>query len=421
VRILHTSDWHLGRLLYGKKRYDEFAAFLDWLIVTISSEKIDILLVAGDVFDNSTPSNRAQELYYCFLSRIASTCCRHVVIIGGNHDSPTFLNAPGALLRALNVHVVGATGSSVEDEVIVIYNTDDGSGACRAIPAVIICAVPYLRESDFRTVAAGESVDEKMAKMVDGIKLHYMAVHECAMRKREILTQEQPNGQIPIIAMGHLFTAGGRTSDGDGVRELYVGLLAHTDSSMFAPDIAYLALGHLHVPQIVGGEPTRRYSGSPIAMGFGEAAQEKSVVVVTIDGVEATVSLVTVPVFRKLLQIRGDLATILAHIDLCKKSNEPAWLEILYEGDEVASQLQEQLNVAVAGSPLEIVRVRNNRIIAGVLKRQHPEERMEDITPEEVFARCLESNTVPEEQRPELHVTYAYVLQRLQEADTHAE
>ena len=108
MKILHTSDWHLGRSLYGRKRYEEFSSFLDWLAQTIEEEKVDALLVAGDVFDNSTPSNRAQELYYRFLCRVAASCCRHVVVIAGNHDSPSFLNVPKELLRALNVYVVGA-------------------------------------------------------------------------------------------------------------------------------------------------------------------------------------------------------------------------------------------------------------------------------------------------------------------------
>ena len=94
MKILHTSDWHLGRTLYGRKRYEEFEAFLAWLTETIREREIDALLVAGDVFDTSTPSNRAQELYYRFLCRVVASHCRHVVVIAGNHDSPSFLNAP---------------------------------------------------------------------------------------------------------------------------------------------------------------------------------------------------------------------------------------------------------------------------------------------------------------------------------------
>ena len=153
MKILHTSDWHLGRSLYGRKRYDEFSAFLDWLTQTIENEGIDALLVAGDVFDTSTPSNRAQELYYRFLCRVSTSCCRHVVVIAGNHDSPSFLNAPKELLRALNVYVVGSMTDPLEDEVIVLHKDEQ--------PEAIVCAVPYLRDKDIRTVEPGETIDDK--------------------------------------------------------------------------------------------------------------------------------------------------------------------------------------------------------------------------------------------------------------------
>ena len=170
MKILHTSDWHLGRSLYGRKRYEEFSAFLDWLAQTIEDEKVDALLVAGDVFDTSTPSNRAQELYYRFLCRVAASCCRHVVVIAGNHDSPSFLNAPKELLRALNVYVVGSMTDDLADEVIPLLdcglqNEDSKTGGntseINIQKSVIICAVPYLRDKDLRTVEPGETMADK--------------------------------------------------------------------------------------------------------------------------------------------------------------------------------------------------------------------------------------------------------------------
>ncbi|MDU9047807.1 MAG: exonuclease subunit SbcD [Candidatus Electrothrix sp. Rat3] len=122
LRILHTSDWHIGRTLYGRRRYDEFAAFFNWLYDTIVEQQVDILLVAGDVFHTTTPSNRAQQLYYDFLCRVAASSCRHLVVTAGNHDSPTFLSAPRELLRALNIHVLAALPSSPVEEVLVLKN-----------------------------------------------------------------------------------------------------------------------------------------------------------------------------------------------------------------------------------------------------------------------------------------------------------
>ncbi len=242
MKILHTSDWHLGRTLYGRKRYKEFVAFLDWLIDTIEKEAIDTLLVAGDVFDSTTPSNRAQELYYQFLYRVSISCCHHVVIIGGNHDSPTFLEAPKNLLRALNVHVMGCMSETLDDEVIVLYQHEQ--------PQAIICAVPYLRDKDLRTVTPGESINDKTKKLLEGLENHYTAVCTLAKEKRKMFRQAGYD-QVPIIAMGHLFTSGGKTTEGDGVRDLYVGSLAHIPATVFPAEIDYFALGHLHMPQIV--------------------------------------------------------------------------------------------------------------------------------------------------------------------------
>ena len=251
MKILHTSDWHIGRALYGRKRYEEFEAFLNWLAELIEREDIDVLLVAGDVFDNSTPSNHAQGLYYRFLCRVAALPKRHVVVTAGNHDSPSFLSAPRALLKFLNVHVMGSASDSPEDEVIVLPGPDREA-------SLIVCAVPYLRDRDIRTAEAGESVEDKERKIIEGIRAHYREVCDCAEEKRAMLDKS-----VPIVAMGHLFTAGGQTVDGDGVRELYIGSLAQVRSDVFPESIDYLALGHLHVPQRVGGggfHPLLRFS-----------------------------------------------------------------------------------------------------------------------------------------------------------------
>ena len=293
LKLLHTSDWHIGRTLYSRKRYEEFGAFLTWLADTIQQNEIDALLVAGDIFDTSAPSNRAQELYYRFLCRVAASCCRHVVVVAGNHDSPSFLNAPKELLKALDVHVVGSSTESPEDEVLVLRNEQDA-------PELIVCAVPYLRDRDIRVAEAGESVEDKERKLIDGIRTHYTAVAALAEQKREEL-----GADIPIVGTGHLFTAGGQTVDGDGVRELYVGSLAHVTAGIFPACFNYLALGHLHVPQEVNGSKTIRYSGSPLPMGFGEAKQQKSVCLVEFHSTAASVQLIDVPVFQRLERVKG--------------------------------------------------------------------------------------------------------------------
>ena len=409
MRVLHTSDWHIGRTLYGRKRYEEFEAFLTWLAETIQQNKIDALLVAGDVFDTSAPSNRAQELYYRFLCRVAASSCRHVVVVAGNHDSPSFLNAPKELLKALDVHVVGSSTELPEDEVLVLRNGQDA-------PELIVCAVPYLRDRDIRVAEAGESVEDKERKLIDGIRTHYAAVAASAEQKREELGVD-----IPIVAMGHLFTAGGQTVDGDGVRELYVGSLAHVTSGIFPTCFDYVALGHLHVPQKVNDSETIRYSGSPLPMGFGEAKQQKSVCHVEFHSTSVSVQLLDVPVFQKLKRVKGDWDDISSRIREFSATDSRGWLEVIYEGDEVIGDLRERLEAAISSTQMEILRIKNNRIIDRVLGQIHDEEILDDLNVNDVFERCLAVHDVPENQRPELLRTYQETVLSLHEDDVKAE
>ncbi|PWY54611.1 exonuclease sbcCD subunit D [Legionella qingyii] len=409
MRILHTSDWHLGRILYGRKRYEEFDAFLTWLAETIHNNEINVLLIAGDVFDTTAPSNRAQELYYRFLCRVASSSCRHVVVIAGNHDSPSFLNAPKELLKVLNVHVVGSISEDLEDEVLVLRNK-------QGTPEVIVCAVPYLRDKDIRVAEVGESIEDKERKLIEGIRNHYANVAVLAEQKRNEL-----GVNIPIVAMGHLFTAGGQTFDGDGVRDLYVGSLAHVTASIFPTCFNYLALGHLHVPQKVNNSEIIRYSGSPLPMGFGEAKQQKSVCQVVFHSNETSTQLIDVPVFQKLERVKGDWVDISNRILELKVIDSKCWVEVIYEGDELIGDLQERLETIISGTQLEILRVKNNRIIDRVLKQIHEEDTLDDLNVNVVFERCLSVHDIPEDQRQELILTYQETLSSLYEDDVQAE
>jgi DNA repair protein SbcD/Mre11 len=405
MRVLHTSDWHIGRMLHGRQRYGEFEAFLDWLAGLIEEESIDVLLVAGDVFDNSTPGNHAQNLYYRFLCRMAASSNRHVVVTAGNHDSPSFLNAPRELLRFVNVHVVGCASDPPEDELIVIDGPDGQ-------PRLIVCAVPYLRDREIRTAEAGESVEDKERKIIEGIRAHYRRVCEAAEEKRALMKKP-----VPVVAMGHLFAAGGRTVDGDGVRELYIGSLAQVRTDVFPACIDYLALGHLHIPQIVGGYDFIRYSGSPLPIGFGEAEQQKSVFLVEFMDRAPQITGIPVPRFQELKTLRGDWPAIAREIDGMKARGSRAWLEIVYEGEEIAGDLRARLDEAVAGTGIEILRIKNSRVLERALSGAGAEESLDNLDATEVFRRCLQAHEVPEDQRPALLGAYREIIVSLSEAD----
>ena len=402
MNVLHTSDWHLGRALYGRRRYNEFAAFLEWLAARVENEQIDVLLIAGDVFDTTAPSNRAQELYYSFLCRIANTStCHQVVVIGGNHDSPSFLNAPKALLGALNVHVVGAMDA--DDEVVVCRNVAGD-------PEAIVCAVPYLRDRDIRQSEAGESMDDKRAKLAEGVCAHYQQIGERAEIARGDL-------DIPIIGMGHCFAAGGVTLADDGVRDLSVGSLDHVEASAFPACFDYLALGHLHVPQKVAQSETMRYCGSPIPMGFGEANQQKLVLQISFEGRTPDVAEIPVPCFQPLRRIAGGMEEILEALKQLKLEHSNAWVEVEYTDDDIAPDLREQVEAAIEGTDLEIRRIKNKRVMDRVLQRIDTAETLDDLEPADVFSRCLEEYEIPDDQRAELIASYTEILNTMQEAD----
>lgn len=412
LKLLHTSDWHLGRTLYLKKRYSEFQIFLDWLIQQIQLLAPDVLIVAGDIFDTTAPSNKAQEIYYQFLCKVATfTKCQHIVIIGGNHDSPTLLNAPKELLKQLKIHVLGNISANPQDEVLELL---DRQGQ----PMALVCAVPYLRDKDVRNLADNESANDKDLKLMQAIKQHYAEVCQIAVARRQELGLN-----IPIIATGHLFVTGGKTLKDDGVRELYVGSLAQFGSNDFPAEIDYLALGHLHIAQTIANKTQQRYSGSPIAMGFGEAKQTKIILQVDFTGKLAQVTEISVPTFQRLERVTGNLAQISAQLNGLIAQSQSIWVEVDYTGDEIISGLQHGLDELVRESQVELVTVHNSQLVAQLLSTEHfgGEIELSSLTPEDVFSKCLTINQVPDEQQLDLNLCFQQVVAELNLTDLRAE
>lgn len=394
VKVLHTSDWHIGHSLYGRKCTEEHRVFLDWLAVILKQEAIDILLVAGDIFDNGTPSNRSLELYYTFLCRVAESGCRHVVIIGGNHDSPSVLNAPREVLRFLDIHIIGSITDDPADELLLLRNPD-------GIAELIVCAVPFLRDRDVREAEAGETQDDKERKLLTGIANHYLRIGNLASQ-----LQAREGNATPIVGMGHLFTTGAVSSQSDGLRDLYIGTLGHLAADTFPTCFDYLALGHLHIPQKVGGAATKRYSGSPLPLSFGEADQSKSVTVVTFQDPSPSVTTLPVPCFLRLESIRGNLSTILARLGELVEKEEQILVEVIYEGEDMVADLQSTVQEAVSGSLVRILRTVNNRVLKLALSRKELGETLSQLTPFQVFDRCLDAHDVPDEQRRDLQTAF---------------
>ncbi|MGL1933687.1 MAG: exonuclease SbcCD subunit D C-terminal domain-containing protein [Fibrobacterales bacterium] len=408
MRVLHTSDWHIGHSLHRQKRYSEYEHFFEWLLEIIEREQCEMLLVAGDIFDTTAPSNRAQKLYYTFLMRAAQTCCKSIVIIAGNHDSASLLQAPKELLSLLDVHVVGSMSESVDDEIILMHSDDGGLKA-------VVCAVPYLRDRDVRKVEAGETIDDKQQKLVMGVKDHYNSVVERAVEVRGSDTH------VPIIALGHLFAAGGELHEGDGVRDLYVGNLGHISGELFPKEIDYLALGHLHIPQKVGGNNHMRYSGSPLPMGFGEAYQKKEVSLVVFDERVPRVEAIGVPLFQRLERLSGTMEQIEVSLRQLVSDEVDAWVDIEYTGVETITDLNERVHLLVEESLVVILLVKNRQVIDAVLSRTEASEVLNELSDRDVFEKLLAVKGVDESEHDLLLATYTEVVTEMLERDSRGE
>lgn len=407
LKILHTSDWHIGKKLFNKMRDEEFEEFFAWLLKTIEEENIDVLLVAGDIFDTSVPGNAAQAMYYGFLGNVAkNTCCRHIIITGGNHDSPDFLDAPEPILRGFDIIARGNPSLNATDDVLLLRNPEGR-------PELVVCALPYLRERDVRNVEAGESMDEKSAKLHEGIAARYAAAAQAARKLR------QEHGQdLPVVAMGHLFTAGGKIHEGDGVRNLYIGSLGQVDAGIFDDIFDYVALGHLHAPQTVGGKEHIRYCGSVLPMSFDESRCRKQVCLVEFNEGERNIREIEIPVFRRLESIKGGWENIKLRLEELAAepatSREKLWLEVVHEGDEIITGLKEKVDDIANASGLEVINRRDDARVNTVLEEISQTARLDQITPALVFKQCLENNKIPHEEWPEYMETFDMVLSHME-------
>ncbi len=404
MKILHTSDWHLGKMLYGRRCHNEFKEFLLWLADEIEKQQADYLLVAGDIFDTTTPANSTQGLYYSFLHKVSTTCCRHVVIIGGNHDSPSLLHAPRKLLEHLNVTVVGSVSNDPADEVLSLRDPQDNI-------ELIICAIPFLRDKDVRKAEAGETIDTKAQKLIQGIGEHYEQVADIA---RAIQIKE--NEDAPIIGMGHLFTAGGKIDDNNEVRELYVGSLAHVHSSIFPQHIQYVALGHLHIAQTVNDSENIRYCGSPLQLSFSKKPKKpKTITAITISE-EMRIEHIEVPPFLNLQSIHGNYNEIFTQLGNLIQLNEKVLLEIVLTGTTTASY-HEELMAQVRGTQVEILRVINQQIHSQNMAPYFQQESLDSLSELDVFRKCLDAHEISDDDKQELEYNFREVLQALHEED----
>lgn len=405
IRILHTSDWHLGQHFMGKTRQAEHQAFCAWLIEQVREHAVDAVLIAGDIFDTGAPPSYAREQYNRFIVELRGTGCE-LVVLGGNHDSVAMLGESKTLLAQLGTRVIPGVCEQLDEQLLVLHRRD-GS------PCAILCGIPFIRPRDVLLSQAGQSAQDKQQSLQQAIQQHYQSLYALAEAKRAEL-----GGDLPIIATGHLTTVGASASD--SVREIYVGSLEAFPTSAFPP-AAYIALGHIHRPQKVGGLEHIRYCGSPITLSFDEAKQQKEVLLVELDssGLRQITAL-PVPRFQPLLSLRGSLKELDVQIKQAAEQGSvelPVWLEVLVGSDDYLSDLQLRIAALCEGLPVEVLRIRRERGNASASLQGQAKETLDELSVDDVFAQRLSSESLDETEQQRLLGLYQKVVSELREGD----
>lgn len=404
MRILHTSDWHLGIStgFAALSRRDEQRQFLDWLLLLLQERKLDTLVVAGDIFDSMHPSSDALELYYRFLARIPATGLRQVVIVGGNHDSAAQLNAPRALLQAVDVQVLG--GLPPKDEGRDGMLAPLKARGSEEVQAVCL-AVPYVHEYKLGIRTTDLDVKTTRADFRAAFSKLYT---ELADRAEELYPGR------PILATGHL-TLGGEAKRGDYPQEIHqVGNIEGLPPDILDPRIRYAALGHIHRCYPIKGS-TAWYSGSPISYSLNEGAANRRVLLVEIpDQGPAKVEPITVPQSRELLQLKGSPEQVLsAFIALSWSTALPPLVHALVETNQAEPGFEKQLRESVGERPEE------RRPILVQLKQQRPKEEepleapeplsLDSLDPGQVFGLLCDAQKLEGQDRDRLEGAFASI------------
>ncbi len=381
MRVLHTSDWHLGQKFFGRSRDDEHRRVFDWLLQLIESERVECLLVAGDIFDTANPPTSAETIYYEFLSKLLRIkTCRHVVIIGGNHDQPARLNAPRGLMEALGMHVTGCATANLSDEIVLLKNE-------RSEVELVVAAVPFLRPVDLPAGAMGEHADSRIVRIKAGIAAHYAEVAK--------LCQPFVSQKLPIVGTGHLFAKGAKAAEEQN--NIYLGNLDNIAADQFPAVFDYVALGHIHRPQKVGKTEHIRYSGSPIPLSFSEISDQKSVVLLEFAPAKGLVSQKTIeiPIIRRLAKIAGSIAEIEEKIRaLAQKigiDELPAWVETSVKtGSKTGIGLDDEIHEICLGLPIENLLTRLEKPTGdGEKNRETSMLNLDELAPMDVFLKII--------------------------------
>ncbi|WP_134684270.1 exonuclease SbcCD subunit D [Brevibacillus migulae] len=387
MRILHTADWHFGRALEGRDRRLEQTAFIDELCQIVEEKEIDLVLIAGDVYDSVNPPAWAEELFYDALERLAAEGKRGVVVIAGNHDQPERVRAAAPLAYKHGIVLLGlpketpfvSTAGRNDTERVRIIEAGP-SWLELALPGIdhhaVILALPYPSESRLKELISESFTQEEMQQAYS--ERIGKLLGEYAQKFREDTVN---------LVTSHLFVMGGMETESE--RPIQIGGALTVSPSAFPKNAHYVALGHLHRLQKLSGTPLIRYSGSPLAYSFSEAGQSKAVVIVeAIPGQPVQEEIVYLKSGRPLARWKATEG--IAQVE--------QWLA---EGRDAGSWIDLELHVREAIDPAEFQRLRKlsddfvkiQRVLVHDGKKEEaeqPETKKEELRPDQLFRRFFE-------------------------------
>ncbi|WP_404384688.1 exonuclease SbcCD subunit D C-terminal domain-containing protein [Caenispirillum salinarum] len=381
LRLLHTSDWHLGQDLHGLPRDAEHRAFLDWLLDTMDDQDVDALLVTGDVFDSQNPPVSAQRRLYDFLAKAKKRRPKlDIVIIGGNHDSATRLEAPDAILKPFDVRVIGSLPRDPADALVTLRDAGDR-------PRAMVCAVPFLRMADLPPL---KEADDTRDPLIDGVRSVY---------DRFITHARAAAGDLPLIVTGHCYMSGAALSE-LSERRVLGGNQHALPADIFPDDCAYVALGHLHKPQRVAGRETMRYSGSPFPLSVTEKDYRHQALLVEVTDAATPCTVTGLPVPRVIDYIRipstgaAPPETVLKELEDLPAEPDPGrdlrpYLEVVVRLDAPSPSLRHDVEQALADKPVRLCRLAVEYSGTGqALAATADAPDLAGLDPEEVFEKA---------------------------------
>ena len=456
MRLLHTADWHLGHHLHGHDRSYEQGCFLDWLTDLILERDIDGLLIAGDIFDTANPAAASWQLFYRFLARLRERVPHlNVIAIGGNHDSPSKLDAPHELLKAFELHLIGAisrdTRGALELERLIVP-LKDRSGAIQAWCA----AVPYLRSADLRledgpTDGRNSDADSPDANRPDANSpdAHNTDAHNTDANSPDANSHPEEDRLIagvraiyrqviaaidarrspeqPIVALGHAYLSRGELSLLSERKVL--GGNQHALPLDIFQGADYVALGHLHLAQALtpaSGNPLVHYSGSPMPLSLAESHYNHQVLELEVGptGVALT-QRHPVPRVVPMLRLPPEplpLAEVEAHLQAqpwapCPPEQRP-FLEVRVKLEKPEPRLRERILAALADQPVRLARITTHYAGQGeAMADRLARQQLDELTPEQVFALCHQ-RVYATPPAAELQSAFAELLNEYQESSS---